>query len=70
MDFSKQHCGFFKKCNVPTHTADLASPKQMVVAVDFQYAPFSALTPTVEPTGLFIDMWNYGSLQTGIEVGF
>lgn len=53
-----------------THAEESTTPKQLVVAIDFQYAPFSVLTPSGEPAGLFIDIWNRWSAETGISVKY
>jgi len=52
----------------------ISSPAQaqdkLVVAIDEAYAPLSLITPTGEPAGLLVEIWQLWSQQTGIEVEF
>lgn len=51
-------------------TGQTQPQSKLVVAIDKSYAPFTLVTPTGEPAGVLIEMWQLWSKQTGIEVEF
>ena len=44
--------------------------KPLVISMDRAYSPFTVISPTGEPTGLFVEMWRLWSKQTGVPVEF
>ncbi len=48
--------------------SDLKKP--LTIAVCSSFSPFTLVTPAGEPAGLFVEMWQLWSKQTGIPVDF
>lgn len=44
--------------------------KPLVIAISGTYSPFTVLSPTGEPAGLFVEMWRLWSKQTGVPITF
>ena len=44
--------------------------KPLIVSIAKNYSPFTVISPTGEPTGLFVEMWRLWSEQTGVPVKF
>ena len=44
--------------------------KPLLIAIDESYSPYTVISPTGKPTGLFVEMWQLWSEQTGVPVTF
>jgi PAS domain S-box-containing protein len=64
-------CLTLNLCCMPTSIqASPISEKPLIISMDRAYSPFTVVSPTGEPAGLFVEMWQLWSKQTGVPVEF
>jgi len=50
--------------------AETDKKKPLVIAISQAYSPFTVISPTGKPTGIFVEMWRLWSKQTGMPIEF